>query len=177
MSLMMMKTNPITPPRELVREWYGSEDCPDGANALANYLCTQAAQWGADQELEACCEWLEQQVPLGCRMQLRAARRPKPPSLKEQALEALGRFSANSHTTAHQMQNDFDLFRRALDCSPSMTDLSPATQAIIDASNCAGSRIVQLHIADALRALAVRINGADAIRQDVLDIADELENQ
>jgi hypothetical protein len=34
-----------------------------------------------------------------------------------------------------------------------MTDLSPA----------------------ALRALAVRINGADAIRQDVLDIADELE--
>jgi hypothetical protein len=54
----MMKTNPITPPRELVREWYGSEDCPDGANALANYLCTQAAQWGADQELEACCEWL-----------------------------------------------------------------------------------------------------------------------
>jgi hypothetical protein len=59
MSLMMMKTNPITPPRELVREWYGSEDCPDGANALANYLCTQAAQWGADQELEACCEWHE----------------------------------------------------------------------------------------------------------------------
>jgi hypothetical protein len=56
-----------------------------------------------------------------------------------------------------------------------MTDLSPATQAIIDASNCAGSRCVQLHIADALRALAVRINGADAIRQDVLDIADELE--
>jgi hypothetical protein len=29
----------------------------------------------------------------------------------------------------------------------------------------------------ALRALAVRINGADAIRQDVLDIAEELERQ
>jgi hypothetical protein len=58
-----------------------------------------------------------------------------------------------------------------------MTNLSPATQAIIDASNCAGSRCVQLHIANALRALAVRINGADAIRQDVLDIAAELENQ
>ena len=57
------------------------------------------------------------------------------------------------------------------------TPLSPATQAIIDASNCTGSRCVQLHIADALRALAVRINGADAIRQDVLDIAAELENQ
>ena len=56
-----------------------------------------------------------------------------------------------------------------------MTNISPATQAIIDASNCAGSRCVQLHIADALRALAVRIKGADAIRQDVLDIAAELE--
>ena len=57
------------------------------------------------------------------------------------------------------------------------TPLSPATQAIIDASNCAGSRCVQLHIAGALRALAVRINGADAIRQDILDIAEELEAQ
>ena len=56
-----------------------------------------------------------------------------------------------------------------------ITNLSPATPAIIDASNCAGSRCVQPSIADALRALAVRINGADALRQDVLDIADELE--
>ena len=48
-------------------------------------------------------------------MQLHDARRPNAPTLKEQALEALGRFSANSHTTAHQMQNDFDLFRRALE--------------------------------------------------------------
>ena len=56
-----------------------------------------------------------------------------------------------------------------------MTDLSPATQAIIDASNCAGSRIVQLRVAAALRALAVRIKGADNIRQDILDIAAELD--
>jgi hypothetical protein len=33
----------------------------------------------------------------------------------------------------------------------------------------------ELCIAAALRALAVRIHGADAIRQDVLDIAAELE--
>ena len=38
-----------------------------------------------------------------------------------------------------------------------MTNLSPATQAIIDASNCAGSRCVQLHIADALRAAADQV--------------------
>jgi hypothetical protein len=33
-----------------------------------------------------------------------------------------------------------------------MSELSPAAQAVITASNCAGSRIVQLHIAAALRA-------------------------
>jgi hypothetical protein len=48
----MLNQHPITPPRELVREWYGSEDCPDGANALANYLYTQAAQWGYQQAVE-----------------------------------------------------------------------------------------------------------------------------
>lgn len=68
-----------------------------------------------------------------------------------------------------------------------MTDLSPAAQAVLNAyrdqswtpdeedngryykfSHRAG-------MAAALRALAVRIKGADAIRQDVLSIADELD--
>jgi hypothetical protein len=51
-------------------------------------LLIQAFQAGADQELEACCEWLGKPCPSYAR-ELRAARRPKPPSLKEQALEAL----------------------------------------------------------------------------------------
>ena len=107
---MTKQPHPITPPSELLDEW-----CMDSALTNWRDIATQAAQWGADQELEACCEWLEQQVPARdwLAMQLRAARTASP-SLKEQALEALGRFSANSHTTAHQMQNDFDLFRRAL---------------------------------------------------------------
>jgi hypothetical protein len=110
MSLMMMKTNPITPPRELVREWYGSEDCPGGANALANYLCTQAAQWGADRELEACCEWLRSKDILEPAIDaLRAARRPKPSSLKEQALAVLDD-CANCLDGAHE-----NTIRRALE--------------------------------------------------------------
>ena len=104
----MTEQHPITPPPELVAKW---------ASSMCGYY--EAARWGADQELEACCEWLDTEKILtkdgGYIRKLRAARRPKPPSLKEQALEALGRFSANSHTTAHQMQNDFDLFRRALE--------------------------------------------------------------
>jgi hypothetical protein len=113
MSLMMMKTNPITPPRELVREWYGSEDCPDGANALANYLCTQAAQWGADQELEACCEWIPKLTPWDAE-QLRAARRPKPPSLKEQALK-LARSAGIDGANVTFDPKELALIRRALE--------------------------------------------------------------
>jgi hypothetical protein len=74
-------TNPITPPPELIEEWWG--DRPSGTSIAR--LATQAAQWGADQELEACCEYM--QPPLA--KELRAARRPKPPSLKEQAMEQL----------------------------------------------------------------------------------------
>jgi hypothetical protein len=59
-----------------------------------------------------------------------------------------------------------------------MTNLSPAAQAVMDAAEPCDE--LESAIAAALRALAVRIpdvifNGADAIRQDILDIADELE--
>jgi len=61
-----------------------------------------------------------------------------------------------------------------------MTNLSPAAQAIADAAieweinpECY-SREIAVAV---LRALAMRIKGADAIRQDVLDIADELEGK
>ncbi len=45
------------------------------------------AQWGADQELEACCEWLKADPELVD--EIRADRRPKPPSFKEQAIAVL----------------------------------------------------------------------------------------
>ena len=56
--------------------------------------------------------------------------------------------------------------------------LSPAAQAVLDAlyEGCPVVTPARC-LAAAFRALAIRINGADAIRQDVLDIAAELENQ
>jgi hypothetical protein len=58
--------------------------------AYEQYIAARAAQWGADQELEACCEWTKETLELpGSANQLRNARRPKPPSLKEQALGIL----------------------------------------------------------------------------------------
>jgi hypothetical protein len=73
------------------------------------------AQWGADQELEACCEWLtDQRLPLGGSY-LRTARRPKPPSLKEQALEAL--FVINDPLGSLPPRH-YDTIRRALETLP-----------------------------------------------------------
>jgi len=75
--------HPATPPPELVQQWLAQRaDYEKGFNELL----IEAAQWGADQELETCCEWLDREGWSGESRQLRAARRPKPPSLKEQAL-------------------------------------------------------------------------------------------
>jgi len=40
---------------------------------------------------------------------------PKLPSLKKQALQALGRFSANAHVNADEMMADFELLRCAVE--------------------------------------------------------------
>ena len=63
-----------------------------------------------------------------------------------------------------------------------MPDPSPATASIVKAFDDRYELLgpfeanwQDLCIAAALRALAVRINGADAIRQDILDIAAEME--
>ena len=64
-----------------------------------------------------------------------------------------------------------------------MTNLSLAAQAVLQAFDdryeigAFNENWQEECLAAALRALAVRINGADAIRQDILDIADELEGQ
>ena len=90
----MTQQHPITPPPELVLQWL--EDGPeDGMHGILKHIATRAAQWGADQELEACGRWLEDQLcmPPDARAdvitQLNGSRRPKPPTLKEEALEAL----------------------------------------------------------------------------------------
>jgi hypothetical protein len=86
----MTDQHPITPPPELVQQWR-EETCPFFHLGGINDLATQAARWGADQELQACVNWLDDtdcEDPQEVAQRLRAARRPKPPSLKEQALHA-----------------------------------------------------------------------------------------
>ena len=90
MEEQMTDHHPITPPPELVQQWmneiYEKGNAVDSDHFKA--LAARAAQRGADQELEACCELLKQKgVPAWSLLRLH--RRPKPPSLKKQALEAL----------------------------------------------------------------------------------------
>jgi hypothetical protein len=124
---------PIVPPPELsdeqVGEWLIDDDYPWDPSEQAVITITpsrlknvarQAYQAGADQELEACCLEIIDGV---CRLyvdetklrerlanDLRAARRPKPPSLKEQALDAHNRMMAGEET-----QDDWAIVRRALE--------------------------------------------------------------
>jgi hypothetical protein len=103
-------TYPIIPPPELVQEW--EEDWHHSMvehTELEPYIAAQAAQWGADQELEACCEWLNggSKIDYATAALLRADRRPKPPSLKEQALRRL------DYVTA--FGDDKDIIRHALE--------------------------------------------------------------
>ena len=111
-----MTEHPITPPPELVEEWIAQvwhEGTPVQVAASDIHIATQAARWGADQELEACCEWLEKNTDCYITIEyLRAARRPKLPSLKESALEALEALP----TPAGQVTaNRLDTIRRALE--------------------------------------------------------------
>jgi len=77
---------------------------------------TKLAQQIADQELEACCEWVSFHHWPSSAERLRAARRPKPPSLKEQALEQLG--SIQTDLNKFGMGISTDTIRRALEALP-----------------------------------------------------------
>jgi hypothetical protein len=86
----MTNQHPITPPPELVDQWFDASVL-EGAITYDEFnFANLAARWGADQELEAMLAELKAlHLPDGYAAKLHAARRPKPPSLKEQALEAL----------------------------------------------------------------------------------------
>ena len=81
----MTQQHPITPPPELVQQW--EEQFEAGRSLYAMFEDIYRA--GADAELEACCEWLRKELYALAADGICAARRPKPPSLKEQALTVL----------------------------------------------------------------------------------------
>jgi hypothetical protein len=84
---------------------------------VAGEVARLAYQAGADAELEACCGYIGSDgkwfASPYCRLnELRAARRPKPPSLKQEAVAALGRLTHGSRS------HEAELICRALASLP-----------------------------------------------------------
>ena len=106
----MTNQHPITVPIGSITFWKISyrATCQDDLSET-EYIATQAAQWGADQELEACCEWLDKEIGPVDSCDLRADRRPKPLSLKEQALALVNSNKPYLDDTA------MDIIRQALE--------------------------------------------------------------
>ena len=75
---------------------------------------TELAQQIADQELKACCKWLCEDSSPNTSNRLRAARRPQPPSLKEQALKALKMLPTPDGQVTLDI-TDLNTIRRALE--------------------------------------------------------------
>ena len=128
-----MTDHPITPPPELVQQLCDSAALSRSFKNISIkevdvLLILEAFQAGADQELEACCAWLgvqETQSPQwfdlrhdACALvsDLRAARRPKLPTLKEQALLQLD--TLNADLAMHGRGCDLSQIRRALEALP-----------------------------------------------------------
>jgi hypothetical protein len=116
-------THPITVPLELVEEWGHDANLSgvpynDEHWAYEQHIATRAAQWGADQELLACgnylkqcAAWEEEDV-----IEFYNYRRPepKPYSLKEQALSDL----THAYNADKIDDTTFENLRRALEQLP-----------------------------------------------------------
>jgi hypothetical protein len=110
--LFVIDHHPAIPPSDQLKKW---ENKWFDEEEHADVLLIQAFQAGADQELEACCLWLNSgsKIDYDTAALLRAARRPKPPSLKEQALALLQ--PGEPRLFNSEMQ---DTIRRALEQLP-----------------------------------------------------------
>ena len=107
---MTDQNHPITPSKALEHKWASMFEQHSDMEVF-----TEVARWGADQELEACLKWMGSFCATwtcGRRPEdvLRAARRPKPPSLKEQALGLL-----NEGPVSDLLDHEVDTIRRALE--------------------------------------------------------------
>lgn len=115
-----MTNRPIIPPPELVQCFLRSNPVTPTGMTYEQFIATRFSQWGADQQLEDCCEQLKSipsplGVPLGemASNALRNACRPQPLSDKEQALNALSLIMSRQKGMFDG--KPFDTIRKALE--------------------------------------------------------------
>jgi hypothetical protein len=103
--------NSITPPPELVQQWEEQflERPTINGCFIQSYIATKAAQYG----LKISLDWLLLNGYGAAASRLSAALRPKPPTLKEQALEELEQLRGDANLMG--MGFDAPAIRRALE--------------------------------------------------------------
>jgi hypothetical protein len=114
----MTDNHPITVPAGSITGWKLLYCNYQGDLSETEYIVLKSAQWGADKELEACCEYIAMKgkwfADSHFRLkELRAARRPKPSSLREQALKQL-----RDMDQAGALDCNTDKIRAALEALP-----------------------------------------------------------
>ena len=112
----MTKEHPVVPPTNLLQEWV--EQYWNLGDKHIRKLLIEAAQWGADAELEECCKLFESNSVCGTKFQrrssvrdLRNRRRPQPKQVSmtvsitgtEEELESL--FQKLSHDREVSIQS------------------------------------------------------------------------
>ena len=113
----MSNQHPIVPSPKQVDQWFDDAVRLNGTPKY--YIARQAALWSADQELEACCEWVSPFSHDDCYYEdkLRNARRPKPPSLRKQAYDALDTY-IYGEPDPKDKERTYNTIRRALEALP-----------------------------------------------------------
>ena len=126
---MTNEQSPTTPPPELFAQWEDDIlNSQDNVDYVLDCAWRNGFQAGADQELEAIFEMVGQQsLPEEDRYldgltvaNIRATRRSKPPSLKEQALDALQSMRISPELIAiinanTDLKDKYETIRRALE--------------------------------------------------------------
>jgi hypothetical protein len=96
------------------QEWRNNCEHISVAYSLRVFLANKAAQWGADQELKACEEYLISKDESCFALQMHANRRPKQMSAKEQAFKALDAIEGDFNTVGDRVA----IIRKALEFLP-----------------------------------------------------------
>ena len=115
----MTNQHPIVPSPEQVDQWFDDavrlNSTPEYQFKNKYYIATLAAQWGANQELEACLLLVGdgRRENLSQVIALRTARRPRSPGLKEQALKELRQLPIDPELGV--CASALDTIRRALE--------------------------------------------------------------
>ena len=101
------------PPLELIQQWANEKVYDERDWLYEIHIANCAAQWSANEELEACCEYLRSRAAWEPEdvQELFNHRRPNPPSLNDIALQMLDTIERD----AHYLPEITDTIRRALE--------------------------------------------------------------